>query len=120
MRIAIRTFTSVEVQDLARRHGLERSDEEAQQLTEFVGGNPYLVRVVLHHIGRGDVNQKQVWQTSSTRGGIYSNHLQRQLWKLQQEPSLAEAFGQVVKSKAPVELDLVEGFSCKVWGWCIS
>lgn len=114
--IELPPFTSEKVQDLARRHGLDWSDEEAQQLTDFVGGNPYLVRVGLYHIGRGDVNQKQVWQTSSTTGGIYSSHLQRQLWKLQQEPSLAEAFGQVVRSKAPVELDLVEGFKLQSMG----
>jgi len=115
--IELPPFTSEQVQDLARRHGLDWSDEEAQQLTDFVGGNPYLVRVALYHIGRRDVNQKQVWQTSSTRGGIYSNHLQRQLWKLQQEPSLAAAFGQVVRSKAPVELDLVEGFKLQSMGF---
>ncbi len=114
--IELPPFTSEQVQDLARRHGLDWSDEEAQQLTDFVGGNPYLVRVGLYHIGRGDVNLKQVWQTSSTRGGIYSNHLQRQLWNLQQEPSLAAAFGEVVRSKAPVELDLVEAFKLQSMG----
>ncbi len=116
MRIGIRTFTSKEVRDLARRHGLDWSDESAQQLTDFVGGNPYLVRVGMYHIGRGDVKIKPVWQTSSKTGGIYSNHLQRQLWKLQQEPSLAEAFGSVVRSKAPVELGLVEGFKLQSMG----
>jgi hypothetical protein len=114
--IELPRFTSENVQDLARRHGLDWSDEEAQQLTDFVGGNPYLVRVGLYHIGRGDVNQKRVWQTSSTTGEIYSNHLQRQLWNLQQEPSLAAAFGEVVRSKAPVELDLVEAFKLQSMG----
>jgi hypothetical protein len=114
--IELPPFTSLQVQDLRRWHGLDWSDEEAQQLTDFVGGNPYLVRVGLYHIGRGDVKIKPVWQTSSKTGGIYSNHLQRQLWKLQQEPSLAEAFGSVVRSKAPVELGLVEGFKLQSMG----
>ena len=114
--IELPPFTSEKVQDLARRHGLDWSDEEAQQLTDFVGGIPYLVRVGLYHIGRGDVNLKRVWEMSSTTGGIYSNHLQRQLWKLQQEPSLAEAFGSVVRSKAPVELGLVEAFKLQSMG----
>ncbi|MBW4649800.1 MAG: AAA-like domain-containing protein [Kastovskya adunca ATA6-11-RM4] len=114
--IELPPFTSEQVQDLARRHELDWSDEEAQQLTDFVGGNPFLVRVGLYHIGRGDVHLKQVWQTSSTTGGIYSNHLQRQLWNLQQEPSLAAAFGEVVRSKAPVELDLVEAFKLQSMG----
>ncbi|MEW6494085.1 MAG: AAA-like domain-containing protein [Cyanobacteriota bacterium] len=114
--IELPPFTSEQVQDLRRGHGLDWSDEEAQQLTDFVGGNPYLVRVGLYHIAREDVNLKQVWQTSSTSGGSYSNHLQRQLWKLQQEPSLAAAFGSVVRSKAPVELDLVEAFKLQSMG----
>jgi transcriptional regulator with XRE-family HTH domain len=114
--IELPPFTSEEVQDLARRHGLDLSYEEASQLTAFVGGNPYLVRLASYHLGHGDVNLKQVWQTSSTKGGIYGNHLQRQLWNLQQEPSLAKAFGQVVRSKAPVELNLVEGFKLQSMG----
>jgi hypothetical protein len=114
--IELPPFTSEQVQDLARRHGLDWLDEEAEQLTDFVGGNPYLVRVGLYHIGRGDVNFKQVWQRFSTSEGIYRNHLQRQLWNLQQEPSLAAAFGSVVRSKAPVELDLVEGFKLQSMG----
>ena len=114
--IELPPFTSEKVQDLARRYGLDWSDEEVQQLTAFVGGNPYLLRVASYHLGRGDVNLKQVWQISSTSGGIYDNHLQRQLWNLQQEPSLAAAFGQVVRSKAPVELGLVEGFKLQSMG----
>ena len=114
--IELPPFTSFEVQDLARRHGLDWSAEEAEQLTAFVGGNPYLVRVGFYHLGRGDVKREQVWQISSTSGGIYSNHLQRQLWNLQKEPSFAAAFGEVVRSKAPVELGLVEGFKLQSMG----
>ncbi len=114
--IELLPFTSKQVQDLARRRGLNWSAEETKQLMAFVGGNPYLVQVALYHVGRGDVTLEQVLQTSPTSAGIYSNHLQRQLWSLQQEPKLAAALSQVVKSEPPVELDLVEAFKLQSMG----
>lgn len=106
--IELPPFNSEQVQDLAKRQGLDLSTEDAKQLMAFVNGNPYLVRLALYHIGLGDVTPEQVLQTSTISAGIYSDHLQRELWNLQQEPELLAAFVRVVTSNTPVELDLVE------------
>ncbi|MGK7872928.1 MAG: AAA-like domain-containing protein [Xenococcaceae cyanobacterium] len=114
--IELPEFTREQVQDLTRLHGLDWSAEEAEQLMALVGGHPYLVRLALYHIWRQDVTLEQLLQISPTSAGIYSNHLQRQLWHLQQAPELAAVFGQVVMTSAPVELDLVQGFELQSMG----
>ena len=114
--IELPSFNSQQVQDLAKRQGLDWSAEDAKQLTAFVNGKPYLVRLALYHIGRGNITLEQVLQTTPISAGIYSDRLQRELWNLQQEPELLTAFVQVVKSSTPVELDLLEAFKLQSMG----
>jgi len=114
--LKLRPFNSGQVQDWAKRQGLDWSGEDAQQLTDFVNRNTYLVGVALYHIGRGDVILKQVLQSSPIWTGIYGDRLQQQLWNLQQQPELLAAFVGVVKSNTPVELDLVEAFKLEIMG----
>jgi AAA-like domain len=114
--IELPPFNSEQVQDLARRQGLDWSTEDARRLTAFVNGNPYLIRIALYHIRRGDICLEKVWQTTSISAGIYGDRLQRELWNLQQEPELLAAFVRVVKSSAPVELGLVEAFKLQSMG----
>ncbi|MBV8887478.1 MAG: AAA-like domain-containing protein, partial [Chroococcidiopsidaceae cyanobacterium CP_BM_RX_35] len=114
--IELPELTKEQVQDLARRHGLDWSTQQVKQLMALVGGHPYLVRLALYHIWRQDVTLEQVVQTSLTSSGIYSDHLQRQLWHLQQEPELATALAQVVTKPESVELDLVQAFKLQSLG----
>ncbi|MBV9390154.1 MAG: AAA-like domain-containing protein [Chroococcidiopsidaceae cyanobacterium CP_BM_ER_R8_30] len=114
--IELPELTSEQVQELARRHGLDWSTQQAKQLMALVGGHPYLVRLALYHIWHQDVTLEQVVQTSPISGGIYSDHLQRQFWHLQQEPELALALAQVVTQPESVELDLVQAFKLQSIG----
>ena len=114
--IEMPSFTNNHVQNLAQRQNLSLSVEEAGKLTAFVGGNPYLVRVALYYLGRGDMTLEELLQTSPNMATIYRDHLQRQWWGLQQEPDLAKAFTGVVKAREPVELDLVAAFKLESMG----
>ncbi len=114
--IELPEFTSEQVQELALRHGLDWSIQQAEQLIALVGGHPYLLRVALYHFWSRDISLEQLLQTASTPPGIYNDHLQRQMWNLQQYPELATAFGQVVMASEPVELDLVQAFELQSMG----
>ncbi len=114
--IELPELTSEQVQDLALRHGVDWSTQQAEQLMALVGGHPYLVRLALYHIWRQDVTLEQLWQATPNSDGIYRDHLQRQLWNLQQEPELATAFAQVVTKLTPVELDLVPALKLQSMG----
>lgn len=109
-------FSPQQVQVLAQRHGLNWTDENTTHLMKLVGGSPYLIQLALYHLWHQDVTLEQLLQTEAIATGIYSDHLRRQLFNLQQHPDLAGAFSKVVASAVPVELGLVQAFRLQSLG----
>jgi hypothetical protein len=114
-------FTPQQVQDLARRYGLDWNDDQVgaqgfAPLLEMVGGHPYLVQQALYQLRCQGVTLEQLLQDAPTEAGIYSNHLRRYWENLQKNPELAEAFKKVVKSPEPVELERVQSYKLRSMG----
>jgi transcriptional regulator with XRE-family HTH domain len=114
--IELPEFTLPQVQDLAKRHGLNWSEAEVAELMGLVGGNPYLVRLGMYHISRQDVTLDRLVQESATEAGIYSDHLRRHLWNLEKYPELMEAMMEVVSVSQPVRLRSELGFKLNSMG----
>ena len=94
-------FTVSQVTELAIRHGI--TDETVvNSLMALVGGHPYLIRLALYHLAKENLSLKQLLVEAATDSGIYRHHLQRHLMRLQNNPSLATAFQQVVRSEQPI------------------
>ena len=94
-------FTVSQVTELAIRHGI--TDETVvNYLMTLVGGHPYLIRLALYHLAKENLSLKQLLAEAATDSGIYRDHLQRHLMRLQNNPSLETAFRQVVRSERPV------------------
>jgi hypothetical protein len=109
-------FTSEQVQDLARRHGLNWNATQVEQLMAMVGGHPFLVRLALYNIARQDMTLEALLGSAPTEAGLYGDHLRRHLWNLQQRPELVEAVKQVIAVTSPVRLDPVQGFQLESMG----
>ena len=103
-------FNSQQIQDLAARHNLNWSDAEVEKLTAIVGGHPYLVRVALYHISRSDLTLDELKETAIADAGIYSDHLRRQLWNLEEYPELAQGMREIVAADSPVQLKAMQAF----------
>lgn len=122
--IKLSEFTPEQVQELARRHGLEWSDSyPVGQLMNMVGGHPYLVHLALYHLAislqqnplRERVNNRgkdwvqvelnQLLKAAPTQTGIYSDHLRNHSFFLQQQPKLASALQKVVAAKNSIRLE---------------
>lgn len=114
--IELREFTGDQVTDLVNRHGLKWTEVEIDRLMAMVGGHPYLVRVALYYIARNNIDLTDVLKTAPTEAGIYSDHLRRHLWNLEQNPKLADAMKKVVSSKVPVRLPAEETFKLDSMG----
>ncbi|WP_373536397.1 AAA-like domain-containing protein [Microcoleus sp.] len=99
-------FTEEQILALAQRYGLDWTDSpDAERLMAMVGGHPYLVRLAFYHLCQKAVTLDMLLQEAPTIGGIYKDYL-RSFWvTLQEEPELAIALKQVVKSERGVELD---------------
>jgi hypothetical protein len=109
-------FNSQQVQDLAKRHGLNWSDGEVVELMGLVGGHPYLVRLAMYRISRQDVSFNQLLKLPPTEAGIYSDHLRRHLWNLEKYSELMEAMREVVSVSQPVRLRSELGFKLNSMG----
>jgi hypothetical protein len=109
-------FSLQQVQDLARRHGLDWADSQVEQLRAMVGGHPYLVRLALYHIRRQDVTLKQLLQAAPTEAGIYSDHLRRHLASLQENLELTAAFKKVVTKDSPIQLEPMQVYQLQRMG----
>lgn len=114
--IELNPFSLEQVQDLANRYGLNWSLNDAQKLMDLVGGQPYLLKKGLYHIWNQTTTLEDLIQTSLQGQGIYSEHLQSQLWNLQQHPDLADAMTQVLRQPTTVKLDLVQASKLQSMG----
>ena len=114
LAIELPTFNQEQVQDLAQRHQLTLTTPEIEQLMKLTGGFPYLIRLALYQSSRLNLPIKTLLQDATTDRGIYQQHLQSLLWKLQQHPELFDAFQQVLTGS--IQLNREVGFKLKSLG----
>jgi len=116
-------FTQLQVEDLAKRHGLNwSSGEEVAALMELVGGHPFLIRIALYYICTQGMSLNQLLQdaiapsTGYANGGIFHNHLWRKWITLQKNPDLAEAMATVVTAQQSVLLAPIQAYKLESKG----
>ncbi len=114
--IELPEFNQEQLQELARRHGLDWNQNKVEQLMDLVGGHPFLVRLAMYHIARGDITLDRLVQESATEAGIYSDNLRRHLWNLDKYPDIKLAFAQVVTAAKSVRLPSEQAFKLNSMG----
>jgi hypothetical protein len=114
--IELPEFNLNQTQELAFRHGLSWGEKEVKQLMDMVGGHPYLVRLALYNIARNEMTLQELLEIAPTDAGLYSDHLRRHLWNLEQHPLLAAAIKKVVDADSPVQLESMQGFKLHSMG----
>ena len=114
LAIELPAFSQEQVEDLAARHKLQLTKLEIEQLMKFTDGFPYLIRLALYQTVRLKIPVQTLLQDAMRTTGIYQQHLQSQLWKLQQSPESSKAFQQVLT--APIQLEIEVAFKLKSLG----
>ncbi|BAY89503.1 MULTISPECIES: AAA-like domain-containing protein [unclassified Tolypothrix] len=114
--IELQSLNIKQVQALAERYGLNCAEPALEQLLALVGGQPYLVRLAFYNSWQQSVTLEKLLSTALSANGIYREHLQQQLWNLQQNPELVAAFAEVVKAAKPLELPLEQAFKLQSMG----
>ncbi|MGK7925312.1 MAG: AAA-like domain-containing protein [Spirulina sp.] len=116
IRVELQPFTTEQVQELAQRHGLALDTKQIAHLMRLLAGHPYLIRLSLYRLARGEVTFEELLETAPTDTGIYRDYLHRCLWYFQQNPLLFEAFQQAIDSYLPIALDQVDAFKLHSMG----
>ncbi len=114
--IQLPSFSLLQVQELAKRYGLNWKDNiAASQLMAMVEGHPALINIALYHLSHGDL-LTTLLANASTSSGIYHHHLQRYWASLQQQPELALALNRVMNSTQPVQLEPISAYKLSSMG----
>ncbi|TAF31294.1 MAG: diguanylate cyclase [Oscillatoriales cyanobacterium] len=80
--IKLSEFSAEQVQELARRHGLNWNDSyPVEQLMQMVGGHPYLVHLALYHLAILQQNRLSVGENES---GEELGRAELEAWAFQQ------------------------------------
>ncbi|MBD2595794.1 AAA-like domain-containing protein [Nostoc spongiaeforme FACHB-130] len=99
--IKLPEFDPEQMLDLAKRHQLEWSDTQVQQLRDMIGGHPYLVRLALYKIARGEITLSRFLETASTPSGIFSSHLRHLSLILTEQQELGAAMKEIINTNKP-------------------
>ncbi|MCL1467147.1 AAA-like domain-containing protein [Argonema galeatum] len=105
-----------QIQDLVKRHNLNLSAAEIEQIMAMFGGHPYLVRLALYEITRGRITLDRLLQVAPTEEGPYYDHLRRHLLNLENDANLAAAIKQVVVASNPIQIGTLEAFKLRSMG----
>ena len=97
-------FNAAQVMDLASRYQLNWDESKVARLMKEVGGHPHLVRLAIYNIACGEITMNTLLSKSLSDEGIYSDHLRRFLWSLQQDSELTDAYRKVVTASRGVKL----------------
>jgi hypothetical protein len=95
-------FDMNQMNRLATRHGVT-VDDGLHKLFELVGGHPYLVRLALYYVARGEMTLDEIMSDAHTEAGPFSDHLRRHYWNLSQHQELREGFETVLRRQASLE-----------------
>ncbi len=98
-RAELPPFTEAQISEFAGRFGMPREIADPGRILAYVGGQPYLVHLVLHHLERGDVPPEQLFDTATAARTVFREHLLRFLLHFQQDEPLARAMKRVVAGK---------------------
>jgi transcriptional regulator with XRE-family HTH domain len=115
LSVELPEFNYRQILDLSQRHQLNLSGTEVDKLINLVGGHPFLVRLALYHLAKGNVTLTQILQNSISSVSIYADHLRRQSVILQQQPELANAMKDLIHNNS-AKLSTVNKFKLQSIG----
>jgi serine/threonine protein kinase len=119
MSIELPQFNLSQVETFALEYQLldeKVSREDLVKLIELVGGHPYFIKQAFTNLKNQPITMDEILELASTEEGIYCNYLREQLWSLEQNSLLKNAYKNVVMSDEPVRVNSEVGFKLQSLG----
>ncbi|GAX45469.1 hypothetical protein NIES4075_64900 [Tolypothrix sp. NIES-4075] len=115
--IRLNDFTQPQVEDLAKRYGLNSlKTKDFAKLMSLVGGHPALIQISLYYLCFQEMTLQEIINDAIANGGIYRDHLWRHFVKLQENPSLAKIYAKVLQAKQGICLNPIEAYKLESLG----
>jgi hypothetical protein len=106
----------VAVSALFQAYRLEWTEAEINQLMAMISGHPSLVQLTIEQVLHHHLDLEKLLRTAPTEEGIYRGHLYDRLQRLEANPDLLAAMGQVVKAEGLTRLGSKETFKLDSMG----
>ncbi len=104
--VELTELTLGEVQQLVYQKKLNLKDPEIHQLSNLVGGHPYLINLALSYLKtHPHTTLKKLLETAPTSSGIYRNHLMKLFLNLMEKPEFKTALKQLITQRKPIQLE---------------
>jgi GTPase SAR1 family protein len=104
--VGLTELTLAEIEQLIQAHGLSAYANLAQELSDFAGGHPHLIRLALYDLAwQKATHLDQLLAEAQCDLGIYADMLRHYLQTLKTRPELAQAFREVLRQPVAVTLD---------------
>ncbi|NES75924.1 MAG: hypothetical protein F6K08_14095 [Okeania sp. SIO1H6] len=104
--IELPEFNLEQVRKLTENYQLNWQAEKVKQLTDVMGGHPFLLDRALSYLAiRQNLTLSELLEKAPTNEGIYRSHLQELLSILETNPELKAAFHKVVMATECVNLE---------------
>lgn len=101
--IELKDLTATQIVELAAKHNIH-DETLIKSLINLVGGHPYLIRLALYYLSQEKIPAETLFKEAATDSGIYRQHLQRHLERLQRNPELETVFKQIITSDRPITI----------------
>ncbi len=89
--VPLEDFTLDEVRELNRRHDAPLNPSQVGDLMYLVNGHPFLTRVALYQLARGEIDMPTLLAQAAEDNGPFRNHLLHYLQRILQQPELKQA-----------------------------
>jgi hypothetical protein len=116
IEINLPEFDREQVESLVRAYGINLGTSQVNELTNIIGGHPYLIQLALKAICDYNLSLEQLLEKAPTEEGIYSDHLRQKLLTLRQYPELSDAFKKVISQENPIRLESVLAYKLEALG----
>jgi transcriptional regulator with XRE-family HTH domain len=103
--VQLGTFTSLQVEALARQYGLHLSASDLADLMRMLGGHPYLVRKALYELVDRHLSLSEFWQLAQLEDGLFRDHLLRHLIDLEADEHLKEIYKQALANDQVLKIE---------------
>jgi hypothetical protein len=111
INISLRAFTFDETTEFIHRYGVSPDSDRIGRIMTYLGGRPYLVHLLLHHLVRKPECEERLFHADSAGGGVFKAHLDRYLVKFQDQRDLAIAMKQVIAGKGCTNVRMADRLS---------
>ena len=98
-RIRLADFSAEEVRELNRRYGRPlKNSMQVQQLTDAIGGHPYLIQQALYALAAGTHTLPELFDVRNADASPFVDHLQAHVSRLMAMPELRHAMLQTLQN----------------------